>query len=169
MADLQGKPPARGQWQPSLRCMLHPLPFTTFGEIAALGLKATVYCSACYEHRPIDPTAEHLRDRYFATTRFRCTKVRYTGAVCGCPGSAEIEPSVLLPVGGEDTLAFLFCSMPAVVGDQVCADRSAAMVSGEPQRQRPLQVPGVREGRALAYPRAGLAADVFEAFSTRPR
>ena len=25
---------------------LHPLPFTTFGEIAALGLKATVYCSA---------------------------------------------------------------------------------------------------------------------------
>ena len=42
---------------------LHPLPFTTFGEIAALGLKPTVYCSACYEHRPIDPLAEHLRDR----------------------------------------------------------------------------------------------------------
>jgi 2-haloacid dehalogenase len=39
---------------------LHPLPFTTFGEIAALGLKATVHCSACYEHRPIDPTVEML-------------------------------------------------------------------------------------------------------------
>jgi hypothetical protein len=88
--------------------MLHPLPFTTFGEIAALGLKATVYCSACYEHRPIDP-AEHLRDRCFATTRFRCIKIRYTGNVCGCLGSVEIEPAVLLPVGGEDTLAFLFC------------------------------------------------------------
>ena len=89
--------------------MLHPLPFTTFGEIAALGLKATVYCPACYEHRSIDPTAEHLRNRCFATTRFRCTKIRYTGAVCGCLGSVAIEPSLLLPVGGKDTLAFLFC------------------------------------------------------------
>jgi hypothetical protein len=90
--------------------MLHPLPFTTFGEMAALGLKATVYCSGCYEHRLIDPTAEHFRDHCFATTRFRCTKIRYTGDVCGCPGSVEIEPSVLLPVGGENTLAFLYCS-----------------------------------------------------------
>jgi hypothetical protein len=29
---------------------------------------------------------------------------------CGSPGSVEIEPSVLLPVGGKDTLAFLPCS-----------------------------------------------------------
>jgi hypothetical protein len=89
--------------------MLFPLPFTTFGELTALGLKATVYCSACYEHRPINPAAEHLRDHCFATTRFRCTETRYTGNVCGCAGSVAIEPSVLLPVGGEDTLAFLFC------------------------------------------------------------
>jgi hypothetical protein len=40
--------------------MLHALPFTTIGEIAALRLKATVYCSACYEHRSIDPAAEHI-------------------------------------------------------------------------------------------------------------
>jgi hypothetical protein len=46
----------------------------------------------------------------FATTRFRCTKIRSTGAVCGSPGSVEIKPSVLLPVGGADTLAFLSCS-----------------------------------------------------------
>jgi hypothetical protein len=90
--------------------MLHPLPFTTIGEIAALGLKATVYCSACYEHRNIDPAAERLRDRCFATTRFRCTEIRYTGAVRGCARSVEIEPSVMLPIGGEDTLAFLSCS-----------------------------------------------------------
>ena len=88
---------------------LLPLPFTTFGELEALGLKATVYCSRCYEHRPIDPAADHLRDRCFATTRFRCTKIRYTGNVCGCAGSVEIEPSVLLPVGGKDDIAFLFC------------------------------------------------------------
>jgi hypothetical protein len=89
---------------------LLPLPFVTFSEIAALGLKASIYCSGCYEHRPIDPTAEHLRDRCFARARFRCTKLRYTGAVCGCPGSVAIKPSVLLPGGGEDTLAFLYCS-----------------------------------------------------------
>ena len=89
---------------------LLPLPFVTFSEIAALRLKASIYCSGCYEHCPIDPTAEHLRDRCFATTSFRCTKIRYTGAVCGCPGSVAIEPSMLLPVGGEDTLAFLYCS-----------------------------------------------------------
>jgi hypothetical protein len=89
--------------------MLHALPFTTFGEIAALGLKAMVYCSRCYEPRSIDLAAEHLRDRCFATTRFRCTKIRYTGAACGSPGSVEIEPSVLLPVGGADPLAFLCC------------------------------------------------------------
>ena len=88
---------------------LLPLPFTTFGEIAALDLKATVYCSRCFQHRPIDPAAEHLRDRCFATTRFRCCEVRYTGDVCGCPGSVAIKPSVLLPVGGKGTLAFLFC------------------------------------------------------------
>jgi hypothetical protein len=88
---------------------LLPLPFTTFGELEALGLKATVYCSRCYEHRPIDPATDHLRDRCFATTRFRCTKIRYTGNVCGCVGSVEIEPSVLLPVGGKDDIAFLFC------------------------------------------------------------
>ena len=88
---------------------LHPLPFTTFGEIAALGLKATVYCSACYEHRPLDPAAEQIRDRCFATTRFRCTEIRYTGNVCGSLGAVEIEPSLLLPVGGNDHLAFLSC------------------------------------------------------------
>ena len=93
--------------------MLHPLPFATFAELAARGFKATVYCSRCYEHRPIDLAAEHLRDRCFATTRFRCTtKIRYTGAVCGSSGSVEIEPSVLLPAGGKDILAFYATLLP---------------------------------------------------------
>jgi hypothetical protein len=89
--------------------MLHALPFTTFGELAAFEFKAKIYCSRCYEHRLVDPTAEHLRDRCFATTRFRCIKIRYTDDVCGCAGSVEIEPTVLLPVGGKNYLAFLFC------------------------------------------------------------
>jgi hypothetical protein len=67
--------------------MLHALPFTTFGQLAALGLKATVYCSRCYEQRPIDPAAEHLRERCFATIRFLRTTIRHTGDICGCSGS----------------------------------------------------------------------------------
>jgi hypothetical protein len=47
--------------------------------------------------------------------------------------------------------------LPAVLGDQPCADRPAAVVDGEAQRQRPLQVPGVREGRGLVDPRADVA------------
>jgi hypothetical protein len=90
--------------------MLYALPFTTYGEIAALGLKATIYGPSCYEHRSIDPAAEHLRDRCFATARFRCANIRYPGNVCGCAGSVEIDLSVLLPVGDNNHLAFLACT-----------------------------------------------------------
>jgi hypothetical protein len=91
------------------RGTLHSLPFTTFGEIAALSLEAAIYCSRCYEMRRIDPASEILRDRCFATATFRCTKVRYTGEACGSAGSVEIRPAELLPVGGTDNLAFLSC------------------------------------------------------------
>jgi hypothetical protein len=67
--------------------MLHPLPFTTFGQIIALGLNAKVYCSHCYEHRSIAVAEMLLRD------------------------------------------------LLAVVGDQRCADRPAAVVGGGSQRQ----------------------------------
>jgi hypothetical protein len=33
--------------------MLHPLPFTTFGEIAAFGLEVHVSCSRCHNPRRI--------------------------------------------------------------------------------------------------------------------
>jgi hypothetical protein len=89
--------------------MLHPLPFTTFGEIAAFGLKATVYCPGCYDQRPIDANADRLRYRCFATARFKCTKIRYTGKVCGCLGSVEIEPCAPRRVGGNYNIAFLSC------------------------------------------------------------
>ena len=71
--------------------------------------EASVYCSRCYEHRSIDPAAEHLRDRCFARALFRCTKIRYTGDVCGCPGSVGLMPTVRLAVGGNYDLAFLSC------------------------------------------------------------
>ena len=71
--------------------LLHPLPFTTFGEIAAHGLEVHIYCPRCYTTHRIDPTAERVRDRCFAGTRFRCTSTRYTGEACGGIGSPEIE------------------------------------------------------------------------------
>jgi hypothetical protein len=49
-------------------------------------------------------------------------------------------------------------ALPCLAGR--CHDRQAAVVRG-PQRQRPLQAPGVRESRGLAYPWAGLAADLL--------
>src|SRR5450631_1335182 len=49
---------------------------------------------------------------------------------------------------------------------QSCADRQVAVVGGEPRRQRPLRVPGVREGRSLAYPRPSLAAGYGDTSNT---
>ena len=89
--------------------MLHALPFATFGEAAALGLEAYVYCPTCYRTRQLDPTAGHLRHRCFATTRLRCANVRLTGKTCGGPGSVTFRPAELLPVGGNVKLAFLLC------------------------------------------------------------
>src|SRR5215831_5516855 len=82
--------------------MLRPLPFTTFAEIAALQLEAHVYCSRCYALRQIDPSADHVRDRCFAGTRFRCMR-------CDTPGPLQIRPAELLLVGGAITLAFRWC------------------------------------------------------------
>ena len=129
--------------------MLRALPFKTFGEIAALGFKATVYCSRCYEHRPIDLAAKHLCERCFATTRFRCTKIRYTGSVCGSSGSVEIEPFVLLPVGGEDTLAFLFCGtcLPSWEIKHVPIDRAPWSVVNHKGNDR-FKCPGCRKAVA---------------------
>jgi Putative antitoxin of bacterial toxin-antitoxin system, YdaS/YdaT len=78
--------------------MLRPLPFTTFAEIAALQLEAHVYCSRCYALRRIDPSANHVRDRCFAGTRFGCRR-------CDTPGQVQIRPSELLPIGGAVRLA----------------------------------------------------------------
>jgi hypothetical protein len=89
--------------------MLHAFPFATFREAAALGLEAYVYCPTCYRTSQLDPTANHLRDRCFASARFRCTNIRWNGETCGGPGSVTIRPAELVPVGGDVRLAFLLC------------------------------------------------------------
>jgi hypothetical protein len=73
--------------------MLHPLPFTTFGEIAALGLVVRVSCSRCHSPRCIDLSASELQGRPFAGARFRCAHVMWDGRVCGGFDSPSIEPA----------------------------------------------------------------------------
>jgi hypothetical protein len=59
--------------------------------------------------RQVDPAADRRRDRCVASSRLRCTNVRWTGETCGGLGSVTIRPPELLPVGGDVTLAFLLC------------------------------------------------------------
>src|SRR5712664_1390131 len=75
--------------------------------------------------------------------------------------SVEIQPSLLLPVGGKYHFAFLSCGtcLPAM-GDQLSADRSGK-VGGEPgTRDVRFRCPECGRGRRLAHPWAHLAADV---------
>ena len=58
---------------------LHPLPFTTFGEIAALGLEAKVHCASCYRQTKVDMADRRLNDRIFAAVPFRCHGMRDRG------------------------------------------------------------------------------------------
>ena len=54
-------------------------PFTTFGEIAVLGLDAHVYCIGCKHWSQIDAADPRWANRRFAGARLRCTRLRYDG------------------------------------------------------------------------------------------
>jgi hypothetical protein len=111
---------------------LHPLPFTTFGEMLALGLEARVFCPSCYEHRPIDPHGRAsprplFRDDTISLHQHpvhrRCLwlhRFRRDRADCAAPGRRQELPRLLV-----------LRVVLAVVGDQPCADRPAAMAGGE--------------------------------------
>ena len=66
---------------------------------------------------------------------------------------------MLLPVGGEDTLAFMSCGacLASWEINYVPIDHPPWSVVNRNGNDR-LQVPRVREGSGLAYPRAKLAA-----------
>jgi hypothetical protein len=89
--------------------MLHALPFTTFGEVARLGLEVHVSCSRCHDPRRIALDDNRLLTRPFAGTRFICAKAGWNGETCGGLGCVYIRPAEMLQVGGPITLAFLFC------------------------------------------------------------
>ena len=77
--------------------MLHALPFTTFGEIAVLGLEVEIRCPSCCRVTKIDPADERLRDRPFTVTRFVCTGLRDFGFAhpkrpCDSLGHIHVRP-----------------------------------------------------------------------------
>ena len=125
--------------------MLHPLPFSTFGQIAALGLEVGVYCPGCFAERRIDPASEALRDRCFATIRFRCSRSRWNGLTCNAAGSVTIRPRELLKVGDPITLTFLFCNdcVPPWDIKRVQLDKPPWLIEGWKTGDR-FQCPGCR-------------------------
>jgi hypothetical protein len=76
--------------------MLHALPFTTFGEIAAVGLKVHVYCTRCHSWRRLDlqdGRVSHLDPKYARLRRCwvrrhprDCIKGRHQRIDLGCSG-----------------------------------------------------------------------------------
>jgi hypothetical protein len=63
------------------------------------------------------------RGRCFSTAHFRCTKIQYTGAVCGCPGSVAIEPFDRNLFGSEGGTLLTRGDAFAVAGWQVANSR----------------------------------------------
>jgi hypothetical protein len=76
---------------------LVPLPVSTFGEIAALGLEVHVWCLRCKRARPLPLNLPGLHVRPFAGARFRCTRTLWDGAICNAGGYPTIRPATLLP------------------------------------------------------------------------
>lgn len=59
---------------PNVRAML-ALPFTTFDEIAALGLQVEIECRRCHHRAMADPASPRLRGTRFVDVRFRCEQL----------------------------------------------------------------------------------------------
>ena len=79
-----------------------PLPFTTFGEIAALGFLAQVYCIGCKHWGQIDAADPRWANRRFAGARLRCTRTRYDGSPRRAPGQLSIRSAAKTdPVVGQ--------------------------------------------------------------------
>jgi hypothetical protein len=88
---------------------LVPLPVSTFGEIAALGLEIHVWCQRCKRARPIPLNSPGLHLRIFAGARFRCTRTLWDGSICNAGGYPIIRPATLLPTDQDAGLADIYC------------------------------------------------------------
>lgn len=85
-----------GRAQADVPTML-PLPFTTFEEIAALGLEVEVSCPSCHHIASADPASQQLRARRFVDVRFRCQQLiqpytAHPARRCNTLGHLAIRP-----------------------------------------------------------------------------
>ena len=97
-----------------------PLPFTTFGEIAALGFEAQVYCIGCKQWGQIEATGPRWSNRRFAGARLRCTRLRYDGSACRSAGQLSMRPADgTAPIVGQQyaDLSCVHCVPPREIRD----------------------------------------------------
>lgn len=89
---------------------MRALPFTTFGEIAHLGLAARVWCCACKSWGSVDAADARWADRPFAGARLRCSKARIDGQICRGIGALSIAPPGRINPGSGISHAVLHCT-----------------------------------------------------------
>lgn len=82
---------------PNVTAML-ALPYTTFDEVAALGLQVEIYCRQCHHQVKADPASPQLRGKRFVDVRYRCHRMvqRWTAEPskrCGALGTLTIKPA----------------------------------------------------------------------------
>jgi len=83
----------RRRREPEPRYRLRAMPFTTFGELSALGLALEVWCAGCKSRRPVG-IGERLAGRRFGRARFICEGQCHDGTPCGGFGHPVVVPVV---------------------------------------------------------------------------
>jgi hypothetical protein len=78
------------------RFRLKPMPFRTFGELPALGLRIEVYCPSCHTMKPLK-IDDRLAAHRWGRVRFTCSGTHYTGSPCRSRGHLHIRPAVPRP------------------------------------------------------------------------
>jgi len=96
----------RPRMVPEPRYRLKPLPFSTFGELADLGLVLEVWCSTCKSSRPV-AVGEGWAARSFGRARFACRAERYDGVICGGLGHPHVVPTA--PIERGAAFVSLYC------------------------------------------------------------
>jgi hypothetical protein len=154
--------------------MLHALPFTTFGEIAALGFEIEVHCSSCYRQTKVDPADRRLSDRVFAAAPFRCSGVRDQGFAVPLP-TLQGTRICLHQAGGApagwrrgDADLPVLSPMRAPLVHRAHACRPATLAASGMGSRRPLSLPGLPRQDRLALPWASLAAELFPQYRGTP-
>jgi hypothetical protein len=101
----------RPRHAPEPRYRLRPMPFSTFGELPALGLVLEVGCVGCRSRQVVEIN-ERLAPKMFGRVRFLCSAVRPgRDAACGGPGVPQLVPAAAI----DRSLRFVTLTCPVCV------------------------------------------------------